>query len=58
MTFQQSLDLAELEAEIAFERYYEVLSDDEHPEYLDSLKTEAQMAQQRYDELHNLVPIH
>ncbi len=28
MTFQQTLDLAELEADLAFERYYEVLSVD------------------------------
>ena len=47
MTFQQTLDLAEIEADRAFERYYEVLSDDEHPAYLDSLKTAAQLAQQR-----------
>ena len=56
MTFQQTLDLAELEADIAFERYLEAFNADDHPELLSLLDTEAQLAQQRYDTLTHVVP--
>lgn len=58
MTYQQSLDLAEIEADMAFERYIDAFNADEHPEMIETLTTEAQIAQQRYDELINLVPAH
>jgi hypothetical protein len=58
MTFEQSLNLAELEADLAFERYLEAFNADEHPEMLEALTTEAQFAQERYDEIINLVPAH
>ena len=58
MTFQQTLELAEMEADIAFERYIEAFNADEHPEMLDQLTTEAYSAQERYDEMINLVPAH
>jgi len=58
MTYQQSLDLAEIEADMAFERYIDAFNADEHPEMIDTLTIEAQVAQQRYDELINLVPAH
>lgn len=58
MTFQQTLELAEIEADIAFERYIEAFNADEHPEMLDQLTTEAHSAQERYDEMINLVPAH
>lgn len=56
MTFQQTLDLAEIEADLAFERYIDAFNSDEHPELIDKLSTEAHMAQQRYDETIHLVP--
>ena len=55
MTFQQTLDLAEIEADLAFDRYIDAFNSDEHPEELDRLSIEAQIAQARYDELTNLV---
>ncbi len=58
MTFQQSLELAEIEADLAFERYLEAFNADEHPEMLDQLTTAAHSAQERYDEIINLVPAH
>lgn len=58
MTFQQSLDLAELEADLAFDRYIDAFNADEHPEHLEQLSTEAQLAQARYDNLTNIVPAH
>lgn len=48
MTFEQSLDLAELEADIAFERYLEAFDTNEHPEVLEQLNTEAALARNRY----------
>jgi uncharacterized membrane protein YgaE (UPF0421/DUF939 family) len=48
MTFEQSLDLAELEADIAFERYLEAFDTNEHPEVLEQLNTEAALARHRY----------
>lgn len=58
MTYQQSLELAELEADLAFERYLEAFNADDHPELLEALTTEARFAQERYDELIHLVPAH
>ncbi len=54
MTYQQSLDLAELEADIAFERYLEAFDEDEHPEVLEQLNVEAIIARNRYYELNEL----
>lgn len=51
MTFEQSLILAEAEADLAFERYLDVFNTDEYPGFLEQLNTEAQLAQQRCDEL-------
>ena len=48
MTFQQSLELAELEADIAVERYLEAFEAEEHPEILEQLNTEAAIARHRY----------
>ena len=48
MTFEQSLDLAELEADIAYERYLEAFDTNEHPEILEQLNTEAAIARYRY----------
>lgn len=56
MTFQQTLDLAEIEADLAFERYIEAFNAEEHPEMIEILTTQAQIAQERYDEIINLVP--
>ncbi|MDD9908654.1 MAG: hypothetical protein OXR62_03085 [Ahrensia sp.] len=53
MTYQQSLELAELQADLAFERYLEAFEADEHPAFLDGLTTEAQLAHDRVDELQN-----
>ncbi len=58
MTYQQSIDLAEIEADLAFERYIDAFNSDEHPEILDRLEIEAQVAQAKYDEFTNLVPAH
>lgn len=56
MTYQQSLELAEIEADLAFERYIDAFNADEHPEAVDRLSIDAQLAQAKYDELTNLVP--
>lgn len=56
MTFDQSLNVAEIDADLAHERYVEALNADDHPELIDMLLTEAQLAQQRYDELLHFVP--
>lgn len=53
MTFQQSLELAELEADISAERYFEAFEADEHPEILEQLNTEAMIAHHRYNETCN-----
>ncbi len=53
MTYQQSLDLAELEADIAFERYLEAFDEDEHPEVLEQLNVEATIARNRYYEAYS-----
>jgi hypothetical protein len=53
MTLQQALDLAELEADRADEELAQALDLDEHPELIDSLRTEATIARYRYyDALH------
>jgi len=51
MTYEQSMDLAELQADMAFEAYLAALDEDTHPETLDSLETEALIARSRYDDL-------
>lgn len=58
MTYQQSLELAEIEADLAFERYIDAFNADEHPEAVDRLSIDAQIAQSKYDEITNLVPAH
>lgn len=47
MTLEQSIDLAELQADMAFD-------EGAHPETLDSLETEAMIARSRYDDLRSL----
>ncbi len=54
MTYQQSFDLAELEADSAFERYLETFDEDEHPEVLEQLNVKATIARDRYYELNKL----
>jgi hypothetical protein len=51
MTLEQSIDLAELQADMAFEDYLAAFDEDAHPETLDSLETEALIARSRYDNL-------
>lgn len=48
MTLQQSLELAELEADIAAERYMEAFEAEEHPEILEQLNIEATIARHKY----------
>ncbi len=50
MTYQQSLDLAELEADLAYEKFLEAFEADEHPEILEQLNIEAIIARNRYCE--------
>lgn len=54
MTFQQSLELAELEADIAFERYLEAFDTNEHPEILEQLNIEAALAHHRYHDAYSV----
>lgn len=49
MTYQQSLDLAEIEADIAYEKFLEAFEADEHPEVLEQLNVEATLARHRYN---------
>lgn len=51
MTLEQSIDLAELQADMAFESYLAAFDEDAHPEFLDSLEAEALIARSRYDDL-------
>jgi hypothetical protein len=51
MTFEQSLDLAELQADMAFETYLSAFEEGDHPEVIDSLATEALIAQDRCADL-------
>jgi hypothetical protein len=44
MTLEQSIDLAELQADMAFDAYLAAFDEDAHPETLDSLETEALIA--------------
>jgi len=53
MTLEQSLDLAELEADIAYERYLEAFETNEHPEILEQLNTEAALARHRYYDVYS-----
>lgn len=48
MTYQQSLDLAELEADMSYEKFLEAFEADEHPEILEQLNVEATIARHRY----------
>lgn len=48
MTLEQSLDLAELEADLAYEKFLEAFEADEHPEILEQLNVEATLARHRY----------
>ncbi len=48
MTLQQSLDIAELQADIAYERYLTAFETDKHPEVLEQLNTEATVARHKY----------
>ena len=54
MTLEQSIDLAEMQADMAFEAYLAAFDEDAHPELLDSLETEALIARSRYDDLRTL----
>ena len=58
MTYQQSLDLAEIEADLALERYLEAFEADAHPQILDQLNVEADLARQRYEEASEMEPAH
>jgi hypothetical protein len=51
MTYEQSLDLAELQADMAFETYLSAFEEGDHPEVIDSLATEALIAQDRCADL-------
>lgn len=53
MTWQQSLELAELEADIAEEAYLAAFEAEEHPEILEQLRTEATITRHRYYEAYN-----
>lgn len=53
MTYQQSLELAELEADIAYEKYLEAFKAKEHPEIVEQLNVEAAIARHRYYEAYN-----
>ena len=48
MTLQQSLDLAEIEADMAYEKFLDAFDTEEHPEILEQLNTEAAIARYRY----------
>ncbi|MCI4643447.1 MAG: hypothetical protein MRY64_01555 [Hyphomonadaceae bacterium] len=50
MTYQQALDLAEFEADIALEKFLAAFEADEHPEVIELLNVEATIARRRYDE--------
>lgn len=51
MTYEQSIDLAELQADMAFETYLSAFEEDAHPETIDSLETEVFVARGRYTNL-------
>ena len=51
MTATHAIIAAEIEAEIAAERYHAAHAADEHPEFLDALATEADRAQRRFEDL-------
>lgn len=53
MTYQQSLELAELEADIAYEKYLEAFEADEHPEIVEQLNVQASIARHRYHEAYS-----
>lgn len=51
MTETQALIAAEIDAEIAAERHQSAAHAQEHPDLLDALATEADLAWSRFDEL-------
>lgn len=51
MSNVQSIDLAERQADMAFEAYLATFDEDAHPETLVSLETEALIARSCYDDL-------
>ena len=53
MTYEQSLEIAELKADIAAERYFEAFELNEHPEILEQLNTEAAIARHKYYDAYN-----
>lgn len=53
MTYEQTLELAEFEADIAYEKFLEAFDRDEHPEILEQLNVEATIARHRYYEAYN-----
>lgn len=55
MTYEQSLALAEIQADLAFDRYIDSFNSDDHPTTVEQLSIEAQIAQARYDELSHMV---
>jgi hypothetical protein len=48
MTWQEALDLAEIEADIAQEQLDQALDDETHPAFLEALSTQATLARHRY----------
>jgi len=48
MTFQQALDLAEIEADLAHEQFLEAFEADAHPEQIEQLRNEATLSRHRY----------
>ena len=53
MTLQQSLDLAEMKADLADEKFFDAFETEEHPEILEQLNTEATIARHRYFDVLN-----
>jgi uncharacterized membrane protein YgaE (UPF0421/DUF939 family) len=48
MTFQQALDLAEFEADLADEQYFEAFETNQHPERIEQLRNEATLSRHKY----------
>lgn len=53
MTYEQALDLAEFEADIALEKFLAAFEAEEHPEVIEQLNVEATIARHRYHEAYN-----
>lgn len=58
MTYQKTLDLGEIEAQLALERYLDAFEANDHPEILNRLNIEVEIAQQRYGVLTRQHPVH